>query len=70
MASFWKQTAERAIKTVAQTLIALLAAGPLDVLSVDWETALSVSLGAGLLSVLSSIVSRPIGTQPNSPSAV
>lgn len=70
MASFVKQTVERALKTVAQTLLALwAAAGPLDVFNINWETSLGVALGAGLISVLTSIASRSVGA-PDSPSVV
>lgn len=60
-ASFWKATAERAIKTLAQSLIAILAVGQTTVLSVDWRQALAVAATATLLSVLSSIASAGIG---------
>ncbi|MEV6526899.1 holin [Longispora sp. NPDC051575] len=71
--AFWTATAERALKTFAQTLIAALTLGAVagtigvDVLSVDWATALSLSAGATLLSVLTSVASGPIGA-PGSPS--
>ena len=52
---------ERAVKTFAQTLIAYFGAGSLDLLHTDWKTALSLAGGAGVLSVLSSLVSLPIG---------
>lgn len=52
---FWKAAAERAIKTFAQTLVVLLGAGRVDVLAIDWPQALSLSAGAALVSVLTSI---------------
>ena len=52
---FWYDALERAIKTFAQTLVALLGAGAIDVLQVDWGQRLSVSAGAALVSVLTSI---------------
>lgn len=60
-AAFWKATAERAIKTLAQSLIALLAVGQTTILSVDWQQALAVAATATVLSVLSSIASSGIG---------
>lgn len=60
--SFWLLASERALKTVAQTFLAMAAAvGVFDALSADWATILGVSLGAGLLSYATSIVSAEIG---------
>lgn len=59
---FWYDTAERAIKTVAQTMVALLSADSvLGVLDVDWGAMLSVSALAGLVSVLTSVASAGSG---------
>jgi hypothetical protein len=55
---FWGYAGERAIKTVAQAAIAFLGSGSIGLFSMDWAGLLSVSLGAGLLSVLTSIVSH------------
>lgn len=59
---FAADTCERAVKTVAQTAVALLGAGAVNVLDLDWVTLASVSAGAGLVSVLTSIASRPVGS--------
>ena len=59
--AFWKATAERAAKTVAQALIAVLAVGQTTILTVDWQQALAVAGTAGRRSVLSSIASGSIG---------
>lgn len=59
---FWKDAAERAIKTFAQALVALLGAGAVDVLQVNWGDRLSVSVGAALISVLTSIASAGAGS--------
>lgn len=53
--AFIKATLERAIKTFAQTLVAVLGIGLTDVLAVDWKAALSASAAAALLSILSSL---------------
>ena len=53
-------TAERAIKTFAQALLALFVTGK-TILSIDWAQALAVAGTAALLSVLTSIVSGNIG---------
>jgi hypothetical protein len=52
---------ERALKTFAQALVAVFAAGSVTVLDLDWTQALAVSGTAALLSVLTSIVSANIG---------
>ena len=59
---FWLEASERALKTFAQTLLAMVGAvSVFDVLSADWQTLIGVSLGAALLSYLTSIVSAEIG---------
>lgn len=58
---FWQDAIERATKTFAQTLAAVLGAGAVDVLAVDWKSALAVAAGAGLVSVLTSLGSEPFG---------
>lgn len=58
---FWKDTAERAVKTFAQSLAAVMTAGATGVLDVDWVNALSVSLLATLVSVLTSVGSGYVG---------
>jgi hypothetical protein len=60
-AQFWKASAERAVKTLAQTLIAILAVGQTTVLSVDWQQAAAVAATATLLSLLTSIASGSVG---------
>lgn len=52
---FWLGAAERAIKTIAQSLAAVLAVSGIGLLTVDWVAALSVAGAAGLASLLTSI---------------
>jgi len=52
---------ERAVKTLAQSLIAYFAAGAVNVLSADWGEALAVAGTAALLSVLTSLLSLKLG---------
>jgi hypothetical protein len=66
-AAFWRAALERAVKTFAQTLAALLGAGGLGLLTAPWTNALSTAGLAALLSVLTSIGSEPVG-QHDSPS--
>ena len=63
---FWLAAAERAIRTFAQSLAAVLAAGATGLLGVDWVGALSTSGLAALLSLLMSIAAS--GTGPDGPS--
>jgi hypothetical protein len=60
-AAFWRATAERAVKTFAQTLVALLSAGAFNVLKAEWQESLGVAAGAAVLSVLTSIASAGVG---------
>jgi threonine dehydrogenase-like Zn-dependent dehydrogenase len=52
---FWSYAGERAVKTVAQSALAVLGSGSIGLFAVDWVNLASVSLGAGLLSILTSV---------------
>ncbi len=67
-APFWKATAERGIKTLAQSAAALLVGDGLGVLTVDWVTVGSVASLAALISVLTSVGTGAI--TDGTPSAV
>lgn len=59
---FWYDAIERSIKTVAQTMVALLTAdGVLNLFTVNWKEMLSVAGLAGLVSVLTSVASAGSG---------
>ncbi|MFK4781307.1 holin [Lactococcus petauri] len=60
--SFLKDTAERAIKTFAQSFVASLAVGT-GLLDVDWLNALSIAGLATVISVFTSIGSGTVGDQ-------
>ena len=63
---FWKATLERAVKTFAQTLAALLVADGTGLLDSAWIPRLSVAGMSALVSVLTSISSdAAIGTGPS-----
>lgn len=49
----------RAIKTAAQTAVALLTTGAVGILDVDWLAVLSASALAGIVSVLTSLTGLP-----------
>ena len=61
MKQLLKDIAERAVKTFAQSLVAVGLAGATDLLSVDWVNALSIAGLATLVSILTSIASSKIG---------
>lgn len=54
---FWRATAERAVRTAAQTLVATLGLDTLGVLDVDWGQGFSLAGSAALLAVLTGIAS-------------
>ena len=66
---FWTLTAERMIKTFAQTLASVLVASGVGLFSAGWAAALSAAGMAAVVSVLTSIGSVKIGPA-DSPSMV
>jgi hypothetical protein len=54
---FWKDAAERALKTFAQALISVFVVSGVTVLNADWTTAFATGGTAVLLSFLTSLVS-------------
>lgn len=63
-AAFWKDAVERALKTLAQTLLSVLVVGGvvLNIFTVDWVNALGIGLGAMIVSLLTSILSSFVGS--------
>ncbi|MEL3944888.1 holin [Streptomyces sp. LNU-CPARS28] len=61
--AFWKATGERALRTFAQAVLALITGDGLGVLDVDWGQALSVGGLAAIAAVLTAIVTSggPVG---------
>ena len=55
---FWSYATERAVKTVAQSAFAFLGTGSMGLFAIDWVSLASVSLGAGLLSILTSVIAH------------
>lgn len=59
MSKKWiKAAGERAIKTMAQTAVSMLTVGQ-ALIDVDWLAVLSVSVTAGIISILTSIAGLP-----------
>lgn len=57
--NWWKAAAVRAIKTVAQTAVALLGTNAVGLTDVDWLATGSAALLAGVISMLTSIAGLP-----------
>ncbi|MFE6664853.1 holin [Streptomyces sp. NPDC057697] len=62
--AFWAATAERTVRTAAQTLIATLGLNTTGVLDVDWGQALSLTGSAALLAVLTALSASGSGNGP------
>lgn len=67
--TFWRDAIERLVKTIAQTMVAVLSAGATGLMDINWVSLLSVSGLAGLVSLLTSIASAS-ATQTDSASLV
>jgi hypothetical protein len=69
---FWKQVAERAVKTFLQSYLAVFLVGDVgfNVFTWTWNgPELGIALGATILSVVTSLLSASMN-DPSSPSAV
>lgn len=64
---FWRSAIERAVKSFAQSLAAVLGAGGAGLWDVEWTTALAMAGMTTLLSLLTSVASAPVGAE-HSPS--
>lgn len=69
---FWADTAERAVKTVAQTVLSLWLVGDqlFNIMTVDWTVTAGVAIGAGVISVLTSVVSATVTSSDSASLAV
>ena len=54
--AYWTYAGERAVKTVAQTALATIGVGAAGILDVDWANIASVSVLAGVMSLLTSVL--------------
>lgn len=62
---FWAATAERAVKTAAQSVITLIGADQVGILDLDWPQIGGVTATMTLISVLTSIASGTGGQGPS-----
>jgi hypothetical protein len=68
--NFWRQAAERGVKSAAQAVAGLLILDqPFDILQANGLRGLGVALGGFVLSIVTSMATAPVG-QPDDPSAV
>jgi hypothetical protein len=67
--AFWAQSAERAVKTFAQSAIALLTGQGIGLLDINWMHVFSVAGLAAVVSVLTSVGSGPF-SQNGTPNLV
>jgi hypothetical protein len=67
--SFWASAIERAVKSFAQALVAILGVEGVTPFNAPWHTALTTAGMAALLSVLTSLGSERVGNR-NDPSLV
>ena len=61
---FWLAASERAIKTFAQALVALIGTGAVNIVSLDWMQMLGISASAAVVSILTSVASANFGPNP------
>ncbi len=66
---FWLQSLDRAVRTFAQTLVAVLGANSVGLLDAPWTASLSTAGMAAVLSLLTSVAASNAGT-PGTPDLV
>jgi hypothetical protein len=59
---FWVDAGERAVRTFAQSLLALLTGSATDLIHTAWPADLSIAAMATVLSLLTSIVASGVGS--------
>lgn len=62
--AFWAAALERAVKTAAQTAVALIGTGAVGITSLDWVQIGSIAATAAVVSILTSLASDRLGSQP------
>jgi hypothetical protein len=54
--AYWDYSAERAVKTIAQSALASIGVGAAGIVDVDWTQVASVAALAGIMSLLTSVL--------------
>ena len=54
--AYWDYSAERAVKTIAQSALASIGVGAAGIVYVDWTQVASVAALAGIMSLLTSVL--------------
>lgn len=67
--NFWRQAAERAVKTAAQAVALAIGGDVANVLHTGPGVIASAAVGGFVLSIVTSVATAPVG-QPDDPSAV
>jgi len=62
--AFWAAASERAVKTAAQAAVALIGTGAVGITSLDWVQIASIAATAAVVSILTSLASDRLGSQP------
>jgi hypothetical protein len=70
---FWREVSERAVKSAAQGVLLAIGASsatPVDLFALDARVLVGAGLGMGFLSALTSLATKPLGSDKESPSMV
>jgi hypothetical protein len=59
--AFWAATLERAVKTFCQSVLAVIGVAGVTPVDVDWKEVLLMGAFGALASILTSVVSAPVG---------
>lgn len=68
--AFWRGALERALKTALQALVLVAGADGLGLLSADWRATGAAIGAAAVLSLITSMLSSPFGTERGTASLV
>jgi len=67
---FWRETAERALKTSAQSALLVFGADQINAFAAGWGDVAGFAAGGAVLSVLTSVASKRLGDDDSTPSLV